>query len=814
MEWLQTIRLAARSLVKRPAFSAGAILCLTLAIGAGSSLFLFVYGIMLRPLPVADPARLVWVSSAAVDSDSFGSISYPDLLDLQQEGSPFSGVMAYAGIVVSLRRGEATEPVRGQAVTSDYFAVLGVPPILGRTFVVPAGRSVSAEREVVLSYELWKSHFAADPALVGKPIFLNEEPFVVVGVAPEKFKGTQFLSGSNGLWIPFRALPQVYPAALFEDRSQRWLEAMGRLKPKVSFASAQVFTAELGTRLAAAYPASHKGIRFILYSTHLGHPNQRTPRISMSIGLLATGLLVLLFACSNVTSLLLARTQARIKELGIRVSLGATRTHVVQLLMTETLLLFIAAGALALLVAAWTGRWLAGFQPPGLGPIGIDFSIDWKVIFAIFLLAIVPGIAFGLIPAVQASRAPAMEALRAETASVGGAPRRLFNWRNVLLIGQVAISMVLLIAAGLLLRSLSHTQAVKLGLRNLGVITVPIDLKPLGFEGARADVELRNIVDRFRALQQVRSAALILASPLGGSWDTRGFAVEGHQPPPGRDTFPLDVTAVGPGYFKTIGIQLLQGRDFGREDTEKSPPVAIVNQTMADRFWPGRSAVGQQIRSGSDRVEIVGVVATSKYRRLDEDPRPFVYLPLAQNLSSTATLVLDISGSPAGTAGLIRRELQAINPKLPVARMTTLADAIGTLLLPARLGASLLTACGLLTLALAAVGIYGTVVYWVVSRRQEIGIRMALGAQPGQVLGMVLRQHLAVLWVGSLLGLGLAIGFSILLRGMLYGVGPTDPLTYAEVLLFFCAITVSAGFFPARKAARMSPAVSLKETQA
>jgi predicted permease len=811
MEILQPFRLAVRTLLRRPVFSVGVVLCLALAIGTGSALFLFIYGILLRPLPVADPDRLVWISSNPQEDNGFSSLSYPDLLDFQRKNAAFSGVTGYVGLNLNLRLGETPEAIRGQAVTSDYFKVLGVEPVLGRAFLPDGASGEATGFEAVLSYDLWKNRFGADPHILGKAIFLNEEPFTVVGVAPQKFKGTQFLSGSNGLWLPLGTLTRIAPGAPLESRQLRWLEVMGRLRPGVSLRQAQAAADNLALQLATAYPESNKGIRFTLYSTQYGHPTQRSSRISVSLALAGTALLVLLFACTNVTSLLLARNRARMKDMGLQVALGAVRGQIVRQLMTENLLLFLAAGVLALVLAAWTGRSLAGFRPTGLD-IGLDFSLDGRVAATTLVLAVLPGLLFGLIPALQAARVQVAESLRGDSPSTTSLRRR-FDWRTLLLGAQVAISMVLLISAGLLLRSVKLSQAVDLGFSHTDAILVPIDLQPVGYHGPRAETELRNILDHFEHLPEVRSAAMVLGPPLGGGGDSQGFYIEGHQPPRGRDTFSIEFTAVSPNYFSTLGIQLLKGRDFGFQDQATGPHVVIANQAFADRFWPGKNAVGQRIRNDSQTFEIVGVVATSKYHEPTEEPIPFLYLPLAQSSSSSAALVLYSGAPPATTVALVRRELLAINSKIAIAHVAPLSESINQRLLPARFGASLLSACGLLTLVLAAIGIYGSVAYAVATRRREIGIRMALGAQPGQILRLILGQNLMALWVGVILGIFLSVSISGLLRGFLYGIGPSDPQTYVGVLVFFTLITLAAAFFPAKRATAVSPAISLKHTQ-
>lgn len=808
MESLRLLRQAAHNLLRSPLFSSGVVLCLALALGAGSSLFLFIYAILLRPLPVASPDRLAWISCEGDEGQGLGSLSYPDLLDLQQRDAAFSGVAGYAGTGFSLRRGDLPEAVRGQVVTPNYFAVLGVQPVLGRAFVAGDAASFAA-REVVLSHDLWRIRFGADPAALGKPVLLNGQPFTVVGVAPKNFKGTQFLSGSNGLWVPLGALPGLVGEQWQVNRDMRWIEVIGRLRGGVSLDQAREATTRLGRQLAAAYPAD-KDDHLRLYPTALGHPTQRGARISVSVVLAVTAALVLLFACANVTSLLLARTRVRAQDLRIRVALGANRGHIVRQLLSEILLLYLTAGALALLLASWTGRLLTTLQPPGMGPLGLDLSIDGTVVAATLLAALLPGLAFGLVPALHASRVDVATSLRAGVDRTTGRLGRLLDWRHILLVCQVAISLVLLLAAGLLLRSLRLTEAVDLGIGNLDAVTAPLDLRPLGFDDQRAGPELVRIADRFRSLPRVRAAAVVVAPPMGPGGDMQGFAIDGHQPPPGRDTFPIDFTAVSPGYFDTLGIRLLRGRDFNRLDTARSPLVAIVNQAMADRFWPGRSAIGERMRNASGNVEVVGVVATSKYHQPQEAPMSFVYLPLAQHPSSAASLVLSADAPPGAAVNLARRALLAYNPNLPIAQVGTIAEAVRGIEMPARLSASLLSLCGLLTLLLAAIGIYAMVAYAVASRSREIGIRVALGARPGQLVRLILRQNLTALWVGSVLGLGLALSMHTLLRAFLFGVGATDPLTYVEVLAFFGAVGLVAALLPARRAATGSAAAAMR----
>jgi predicted permease len=817
---ISDIRFAFKVLRKNPGFSLGAILCLALALGVGTTLFLFVYATLLRPLPVPDPDRLVWISLQSGTSDELLSLSYPDLMDLQKLTKVFSGVVGYAGTGMALRGNDRTDLVRGQLVTANYFSTLGVQPILGNGFH-SGGSTNGQEPEVVLSQALWQRRLGSDPGIVGKSVVLDGQSFTVVGVAPERFRGTQFLYGNNDLWIPVTAAQLIRKdiAERLVHRDEWWLEAVGRLKPGVSMAQAQAAVSALALQLESAYPESNKKVRFSLDATTLGHPRQRKVRLLVSVGLMVTAALIVLFASLNVTGLVLARTRARLKEIGIRIAVGASRSGILRQLVIETLLLFLLGGALALLLASWTSGLLARIQPPGSGPMGFDYSVDGRVILFTFLLAFLPGLLFGLAPALQASRLDVVSTLQTDLTTAPRRRHRHLSLRNLLLASQIAISLVLLVGSVLLLRSLQNTQKLSPGFTNIGAVMCSISLRSLGYEDSRAVLAFQEVLDRLQRSPEVRSAALVATPPLSGNSDRQGFYIKGQQPidcdicaPGTRDTYPIVFTVISPGYFKTLGIPVLKGRDFSAQDREAGPYSVIINEDMAKRFWPGEDPLGKRFGSSENPrdLEVVGVVANTKYKSLYEEPAPFVYLPLSQNPTSTMALLVHAGANTQRAVDLIRREVREVNPNIPVYDITTMKANIESRTMTTRLGVFLLGLCGLLALALAAIGIYGLVSYSVSQRRQEIGLRMALGAQPQQVLTMVLLEHLALLAVGAVVGVLAAFGFGRLIGSFLFGVGPTDVATYAQVIALFALVTLIASLIPARRAAKLNPSVTLR----
>ena len=815
------MRYAVKMLRKSPGFTLGATLCLALAFGVGTTLFLFVYATLLRPLPVTDPDRLVWVSTTSSDSSSFRSCSYQDMKDMAGLTDVFSGVVGYSGVRMGLRTGERTELVRGQLVTANYFSVLGVQPSLGRGFRTddPAGEQ---EQEVVLSHGAWKRLFGSDPGILGKSVFIDSQPFTVVGVTPASFRGTQFLYGNNDLWIPVLSLSRMRQEMMQGaiQRKSRQIEVMARLKPGVSLEKAQAAVSALATRLEMAYPESNEDTQFRLYTTALGHPSYLQERIIVAVSLMATAALIVLFASLNVTSLVLARTRTRLREIGIRIALGASRRRMLRQLVTETVLLFLVGGALALLLATWTGSLLSRLPLPGAKSVGLDYSIDFRVALFTFLLALLPGFLFGIAPAFQASRLDVVRSLQTDLASVPRSRYRRLSLRNLLLASQIAVSLVLLIGAVLLLRSVRNTQELSPGFTNTDALMCSVSLRPLGYEDARAAITFQEILERIRSRPGVRSAALVTTPPLSGGWDRQGFYIEGVEPIACdtcangvRDTYPIVYTIVSPDYFKTLGIPIVKGRDFGARDGEAGPFAVIINEDMAKRFWPGENPLGKRFGS-SERpraLEVVGVVANTKYISLNEEPAPFVYLPLAQDPADTMTLLVRTDAPTHEVIDLVRRELQAVNPNIPVYDITTMKANISSLTRTTSLGVLLLGLCGLLALILAAVGIYGLVSYSVTQRKQEIGIRMALGAQPKQVLTMVLLEHLALVFVGAIVGVFAAVGFGRLIGSLLFGVSPTDAATYAQVIVLYAAVTLLASFLPALRASRLNPSASLRK---
>lgn len=817
---MSDIRFAVKMLRKSPGFALGAILCLALAFGVGTTLFLFVYATLLRPLPVPDPDRLGWLSLQTGESDEPMSLSYPDLMDIQKLDDIFSGVVGYAGTSLALRGDDRTELVRGQLVTANYFSVLGVQPILGSGF---ASGEAAREQEptVVLSHALWQRRFGSDPEIIGKPVALDNQTFTVVGVVPDSFRGTHFMYGSNDLWIPVTAATLIrknIPEFLVQ-RETWWLEGMVRLKPGVSMERAQAAVNTLAVQLEKAYPQSNKEVRFRVHPPTLGHPRQLKLRILVSVALMVTAALIVLFASLNVTSLLLARTRARLREIGIRIALGATRRRILRQLVTETLLLFLLGAALALLLAFWTSGLLVRIQPPGGTPMGFDYSIDGRVVLFTFLLALLPGLLAGLAPALQAARLNVAGALKTDFTTAPQRRNRHLNLRNVLLTSQIAISLVLLIGSVLLLRSVQNTQRLSPGFTNTNALMCAISLRSLGYEDARAAITFKQILDRIQRLPQVHSAALVTTPPLSGNSDRQGFYIEGQGPIACetcalgvRDTYPIVFTVITPGYFQTLGIPILKGRDFNAQDSEAGPFAVIINEDMAQRFWPGEDPLGKRFGS-SERprdLEVVGVVANTKFKSLHEEPAPFVYLPLSQDPATTMALLVHTDARAQQAADLVRREVRAVNQNIPVYDVTTMKANIESRTMVTRLGVFLLGLCGLLALTLAAVGIYGLVSYSVTQRKQEIGIRMALGARPQQVLNMVLLEHVVLLVLGAVAGVLAAIGFGRLIGSFLFGVAPTDAATYAQVIALFAVVTLVASFLPARRAARLNPSITLR----
>ncbi len=819
-----------RSLLKRPGFTVIAVLTLALGIGANTAIFSVVNATLMRLPPVADPDRLVYVFNGPAGA----VFSYPDYAAMRDQNNVFDGMVAWGGIAASLNSGDQTDQVSGAIVSGNFFDTIGVRAQLGRVITTEDDKTPAAHPVVVISQRLWQTRFAADPNVVGRQLLLNGNAFTVIGVLPAGFDGLQ-LGSVRDLYVPMMMQATMRPPRagysgemnpdLLQVRGNRWLSSIGKLKPGVTREQAQASLALIAKQLEEAYPKTNRNRAVSIASlSETDDPQSRRQLSSVARLLMAVVGIVLLIACANVANLLLARSSARTKEIAVRLAIGATRARIVRQLLTEGVLLAMLGGATGLLLAWWITRSLSAAPPPaGSLPIAVQYSIDVRVLLFTLAISLLAGIVFGLAPALRASRPALVPALKDDAAAFFERTR-IFSLRNLLVVTQVALSVVLLIAAGLFLRSLHRAQAVDPGFDAEKVVTLPLNINLLRYTRPQGREFYRQIVERVEAIPGVESASLARIAAVSGGSSVRSLLIEGHA---GSDNQfrsegagaasgsadSVSTNVIGPRYFQTMGIGFLQGRDFNAQDTEGQPLVVIVNEAFVRRHFPSESVLGRRLSfSGPEGPwrEIVGVVRTSKYYSLGEGPTPVTYLPLPQNHETGMTLHVRTAADPTTIVGAIRSETQSLEKNLPLATPERMTDRVSNSLYAARMGAILLGVFGGLALLLASIGLYGVMAFAVSRRTRELGIRVALGARPGDVFRLVLRQGMTLVIAGVVLGLAVAAMVTRLLTSFLYGVSTTDALTFTAIPVLLTVVALLACYLPARRATKVEPLVALR----
>jgi putative ABC transport system permease protein len=802
---LQDIRYAVRGCVKAPGFTVVALVTMAIAIGANATVFSFVNALLLRPAAgVQSPRSLLAVYTSDFSSGPYGTTSYPDYDAIRAAGM-FSDVAAYADERPGLIRvGAETQRVRTMAVTATYFDVLGVHPLQGRA-IGAADIDAAQTPATVISESLWRRAFAADPSAVGATIAINGTPHVIVGVIPGTFTGLQ-LGSAFDIWTP------LAPERGTDARGDRNLEVVGRLAPGVTLQQAQSQLDGLAAQLASSYPATNRGTLQrpdqprpfkVLRHTRLG-PDFRAEVGMIGAVLLAAVLLVLLIACANVAALLLSRATARHREVALRIALGAARTRLARQMLTESLLLSAAGGALGLLISLWTADVLPSFFPPEQARL-LDVTVDWRVLAFTAITTIVSGMTFGIVPAIRGIKASPADALRAgnDRTSETQSGMRL---RKVLVGSQVALAAVLLVSAALLVRSLSNAMHADLGYTTQRAVLSTFEL-PHSMEADSAKVFFDAVTDSVRRLPGVEDVALAQFLPVAGT-SRRGFRIPGYVTRQGEST-EFHYNVVNQTFFDTMGIRPAKGRVFEAAD-RSGRAVAVVNHVLADRYYDGQ-AVGRMIRDSSGReLEIVGVVRADRRLDLQDPSLPVVFYLLDQQESLRLTLIARTSADPAVVADTVRRTMIAVNSDVAVFRTVTLTAQLEEALAANRLTVALVTACGVMALTLALVGLYGVVSYTVVRRTREIGVRVALGARPSQVLRLLVAENGTVVGIGLAGGAIAAAAASNLLGSMLYGIGATDAATYGAVLVTVGIVAVLASLIPAVRALRVDPIAALR----
>ena len=813
---MSDLRYALRMLAKSPLFASVAIVSLALGIGANSAIFSLVNVALLKPIPVAEPDRLAAVFMTDQRNPGNLPLSHLNYKDLRDQNQTFSDMAAFTFAQVNWSTGNQSEPIPVQVVSGNYFSLLGAQPGAGRGFLPDEDRK--ATPVAVVSYGFWERSLGSDASIVGRTLTLNRTPFTVVGIAPKGFTGT-LLGGGPSAWVPMSMHDVVQPNFdWYEQRRGLFLFAFGRLNPGITIDQANANMKTVFANLEQAFPTDNKGRgagAWPLLDARLNPGGQGGAQVvQISAILMAVVGIVLLIACANIANLLLARANRRRREIAIRLALGAARRRLVRQLLTESMLLALIGGTLGLLLAFWLVDTLASTQLPLPLPIDDNLALDARVLVFTIALALLTGVLFGLVPALQASRPDVVPVLKNESVPTGS-PRRgwgsIINFRQALVVAQIALSLVSLIAAGLFVRSLRHAQRIDTGFERKGVLVMAFNLGREGYTPERGQVFYQQIAERVAGLPGVRSAAIAQNAPLTGGFSRSVF-------PEGADTTTRDrilvqVNSVSPGYLQTLDIRLVRGRDFGTTDTIGTPLVVVVNETMAERFWPGEDAIGKRFKFfGDDEFStVIGVARNAKYNGVAEDPRPFIYQPIRQNYSPAGVLHVRADGDAASLTPAIRREVQQLDPTLSVFNIRTLDDQVAQSLAPLRTNVILITTFGTLALVLACIGLYGVASYAVTQRTREIGVRMALGASAASVLRLVLGHSAVLVGAGLICGLLVALPLTYAIPAdLLASVSARDPWAFGVTAAVLAVVALIATYFPARRATKIDPLIALR----
>jgi macrolide transport system ATP-binding/permease protein len=809
---LEDLRFGLRMLRRSPGFSILAILCLTLGIGANAAVFSWVEGILFRPYPaVTHQEQLLALTGTARGESGPTGTSWPDLLDLERNCTLIDSFIVTKIMGTTLSIGDRAEVTTGSIVSANYFDAIGVHPILGRGFEPGEDSGRNAHPVTVISYQLWQGRFKGDPQIIGKTQRLNNVVHTIVGVAPEGFYGT-FVGWAMQFWVP-ASMEETFEAGGYklEDRGARWIEAYVRLKPGVTLSEAQQEISAAAKRLETDYPDTNRG-RGIklwpLWQTPFNNAGTLLPTLEI---MLAVVVFVLFIACANVGNLLLVRSFARRHEMTVRLAIGAGRSRLLKQLLTEGLILSAFGAAGGLLVAYWCRHALVLLFPARGGvAMHLPGEIDWRVLALSAGVCLIATLLLGLVPALQTGKIDLAGALKADSAGVVGGGGRAWL-RSGLVVMQVSLSFVLLVGAGLLLESLQKIRNISPGFSTHEVLDTAVVLASAGYDAQRAQTFQDELLNRVKALPGVESAAFARMTPLSyGSFSSSPIAVDGYQPPP-EEQPTVEYNEVGPDYFTTMGIPLVSGREFTRADDEKAALVAVVNETMAARYWRGRNPIGERVQVKGRWMRVIGVAKDSKYESVREAPKPFFYVPRRQNFTVGAGLYIRTPQSPETMAAVLTREVHALDANLALYEVITLQEQLDRSTSPQQVAVTLVGTLGGLALLLATIGLYGVMSYAVSESTRELGLRMALGASASNLLRLVLSRGLALTAGGVALGVAVALGLTRLLGNLLYQVSPRDPLAFGSAFVVMIIASLAACCLPAWRATRTDPARALRE---
>jgi predicted permease len=810
--FLQDLRFGFRMLRRSPGFSVLAILCLTLGIGTNAAVLSWIEGILIRPYPlVQHQDRMFAIIGTTRGVEGHNGLSYPDLLDFEKDSTLFESFIVDKITGTTLSVGDRAERASAGIVSANYFDALGVKPMLGRGFRPEEGTGRNAHPVAVISYRSWKDRYNFDPNIIGRMQSMNGVQHTIIGVAPEKFHGT-FVGYSFSFWVP-TSMQETFDTTGYnlEDRGARWIEGYAFLKPGVTRQQAQAELSSIAQRLEKDFPETNRGHEvqlFPLWKTPFNGAGDMSSTLAITM---AVVFLVLLIACANVSNLLLARSLLRRHEITMRLALGAGRGRLIKQLVTEGLLLSIIAAAGGIGVAYWCRNALVLAFPPSVPGIVIDYpgQIDWRVLAVSAGVCVLATLIFAVVPAAQASHVDLSGALKTEASGVVGGSGRS-RLRSALVLVQVSLSFVLLAGTGLLLQSLQKMRNSNPGF-STDVTGAVVDLFSAGYKIDRAKIFYTQLLDRIRQLPSVESASLNRVFPFSyNPYSSAPIEVDGYQPAPNEQPT-VEYNQVTEEYFATIGIPIVSGREFVRTDDENSPPVAVINETMARKYWSGKDPVGQRLKVKGRWMEIVGIAKNANYSTKLETPAPFFYVPLRQNFSVQNGLLIRTREKPGAMMSALAREVHALNANLAPLLVFRLQEQVDEISYSQRLAVTLVAIFGAMALFLAAIGLYAVISYSVSQSTRDLGLRMALGARCGDVLRLVISHGLRLTTAGIIIGAIAGLIFTRLMGNLLYKISPRDPLAFGFAFVILTTVALIACFLPAWRATRIDPAQALRE---
>ncbi len=807
--FLRDLRFGLRSLSKAHSFTIVALITLALGIGANSTIFSWIDATLLNPIPGISKTSDLWSLTRGGMALSNVVFNYPDYVDLRDRNQCFSGLAGFHWTPMNLTTAERPERVWGMLVSANYFDVLEVRPVRGRFFLAANDNKPGGSPEAVISYGFWQSHYGGSDSILGRTIDINLHPFTIVGVAPRSFQGT--VTGMHSdLWVPLMMEQQLKPGPdLLQQRGDEWLFLLGRLRSGISSQRAQDEMSHLMQQIAQEYPDAHQGRSdaAMLYEQWRSPHGANRFLYQVLPTLLVIAVFVLVLACSNTANLLLVRSVGRRREIAIRLCLGAKRWPLLRQLLIESLLLALGGGLLAALLTLWTGGVLNRFVPSIGLPIGVNAQPNVTMYLVTFAVSVCTGLFFGMLPALRLSSLDPVAVLKEEIGSTPNVHQAKLS--STLVVAQIVLSLVSLICAGLLIQSFVNAQRFDIGFNPKNVLVASFDLFGAGYRQADGAEFQRQVIAKIETMPGVQSVTIADWVPLSADWSFRKVIPEGYVPQ-AHESMVAGLAIVGPKYFQTMQIPLIAGREFTLLDTPQTQPVVVVNQTLAQRYWPHQDVIGKQLKVGDTTHRIIGVARNSSYSSLNEAPSPFIYLPETQDYFPTTVIHVRVAGPPLLFASNVEKAVHDLNASLPVFDITTLESHIQFASFGARMAGTLAGIFGLVALVLAAVGIYGVIAYTTTQRTREIGIRRALGAGHGTIFRLVMAQGLRVVATGITLGLLASLVLTRFLRGLLIGVNTMDVFTFTGVTLLLSAVALAACYIPARRAMKIDPMLVLR----